>query len=275
MNKDYKTLYTGTIIGGDTLIGHLLGHSLNAREFFGMTHGQHSSRMLGLDDRFPRYVQRTARAVDETFGPAQTYGYSSNVLRHKPILFRDEERGKYGPHWPNHNTDFGGFHNDFKRTDTIEMDEENQVRTWITYWNWMLRDAAITYLYKLENLASKAYEIPEEKEMEASNLNYIIMRLYDLHSQFEKEQQEHYRKQVETPQWKIDWLVERGWLLMAVSEEKGVTMSFKRHDAGKNAPETVVNGRTIKEVAEELFILVSSEEYAKEKAERELKLESA
>lgn len=275
MNKDYKTLYTGTIIGGDTLVGHLLGHTLNAREFFGMTHGQHSSRMLGLDDRFPEYVRRTAQAIDETFGVAQTYGYSKNVPMHKPILFKDEERGKHGPYWPNHNTDFGGFENGFKRTETIDTDEENQIRTWITYWNWMLRDAAITYLFKLENLVSESRTDLKEQEAEARHLNYIIMRLYDLHTQFEQEQVEHYRKKIDIGQWKIDWLVERGWLLMAVSEEKGVTMSFKRRDADKNAPETVVNGATIKEVVENMFRIVADAEYKQEKAERELKAVSA
>ena len=210
MNKDYKTVFTGTIIGGDTLVGHLLGHTLNARNFFGMEHGYFVSNQIGLDERFPDYVRKSAQSIDETFGPHQTYNYNANVPTHEPIVFKDKERNKYGPYWPNHNTNYGSFDNQFKQTDTIDDDEDNQIRIWMMNWDWMLRDAALTYLYKLKDVAIDANHSEEERDLNTARMEYIIYRLYDLHAEYEREQVEHYRKQTEVKQWLLDYLWEKG-----------------------------------------------------------------
>ncbi len=268
MNKDYQVKFTGTIIGGDTLVGHLLGHTLNARNFFGMTHGYFTSSQVGLDELFPDYIRKSAQAVDETFGPHQTYGYNKNVPTHEPIQFNDEDRGKYGPYWPNHETDYGSFDNNFKRVDTIDKDEENQIRIWTMNWDWMLRDSALTYLRKIAEIATdKAYS-EKERDLRAAQMEYIVVRLYDLHAEFEREQVEHYRKQVEVKQWLLDWLWERGEVTInRVQPNKDCTMKqegmihaeLDRYDK-KSGRYFHAHGNTLPEAINKLWNVVYKDE---------------
>jgi len=239
-----------------TLIGHLLAHIENARKVFDIKSQWYGgSHGLEYDKRFPKYLFDICKKLDEKYSTNQSreYSYRNMPIPTHEAIYNDGE-SNCGD-WPSRNYD-----------GDMDMNEKDQIRIWISNLDYMLRDCAITYTARLR----------DEKDNDRRDmLTLRVIELWDFHTEFERGQQEHYRKQVETPQWKIDWLVERGWLLMAVSEEKGVTVSFKRHDADKNAPETVINGATIKEVMEDIFTFVSSKEYAKEKAERELKLESA
>lgn len=195
-----------------TLINHLIAHIFNARKVFNIKSTWHSGPQgLEFDSRFPRYVSDIAKQIDIKYSTNQSREYQ--WARNRPP--------QHEPFYNNGKDNCGDWPSRKYQDNSLDLDEEAQARSWMIAFDYMLRDAAITYTAMLRDT--------DASDDERHWLTSIIIELWDWHAKYEQESERHHRQKVEVKSWFMEFLWERGKVSTDMVNAPGTAQHGKVH----------------------------------------------
>lgn len=180
--KDYDKR-TGSIkCDRPTTMGHIIAHIENGKKFFNIRSSYWGSPCgFEYDERFPPFVNRIVREIDIKYGPGQDRSYYF-INPFEPDWATEDDWSGEWPVWDRN-------YDDLNVVIGTLADEEKQIWSWISNFNYMLHDAMVSHIYAI------ATELTERMiDSNGNDLEGMAVDIANWKSEFRKQQAEHIHK---------------------------------------------------------------------------------
>lgn len=145
-NKDYPHRTGSMKCDRPTTMAHIIAHIENGKQFFNITSAYWGGPVgFEYDDRFPPFVNRVVREIDIKYGLGQDRSYHFITPFEPDWATEDDWSGE----WPVWDRDYGDIFDSPRITVETLADEERQIWSWISNFNYMLHDATVSYIYAI------------------------------------------------------------------------------------------------------------------------------